>query len=233
MNPLIIAASEKRRKLNLHPLLLGKKLLKGDMSHGYYGEFSANEVISGETLAAMVGLTGQGSGTQINSTAGWLGFALDGKRLLVAKRPIRHSVSNDRLMNHDLRYGEIHLLGENQFLIRNMKGIGPNARSFSTGNDTAITHGSEWNRLMYHVAGRGVLTSEGIEAGDFAQFRDTELGVGYDDLGRRSWCQEQIVPGGGYIVFRGDRASISYAGEQLSNSASSSMGWRPVLELVE
>jgi len=96
------------------------------------------------------------------------------------------------------------------------------------------THGSEWNRLLYHVSGKpfgtanNTLASEGITEGDWAQFSEAEL-LTYYSYGKGSWCWCQEAAGGARILrgyygvsyFDYDTVTFDYS------------GWRPCLELVE
>lgn len=79
-------------------------LIKGDVTAGYYGATASNKpVINGDDLAAAIGLT---AGTSVNSTAGWLKFAYNGKVLYIAKMPLRDSVAWQDLYQAGAVYGD-------------------------------------------------------------------------------------------------------------------------------
>jgi hypothetical protein len=77
--------------------------IKGDANYGYFGEVAAVDFINGADLCALLGIT---AGTLINSLAGWLKVAKDGKRLLLSKMCIRHTISWNTLNALGLVYGE-------------------------------------------------------------------------------------------------------------------------------
>ena len=225
----------------LEALLLGKStsrtqgmFLAGTMDHGWFGEVAAADFITGDALASAVGLT---AGMSQHSDAGWLKFALDGKVLYVAKRPFRHSVSWLQLNGQNLVLGTRWIIVSNKtYKIRLLKGRGDNSdTAISAGYDIPQTHGSEWNRLMYHVSGKPFrngltrLASENLIEGDWEKYQESNLitDLNYGN-GAYCWCQESA---GGFKIGRGyDGVSGIYPnpGDAISKNA----GWRPCLELV-
>lgn len=201
-------------------------LVAGTYEQGYYGEVSADSFITGDQLAAQVGLT---AGTAFNSDAGWLKFSLENRTLYVAKRPFRYNLMGNDLYNLGVMYGNLQItVSGKQYKVRLLKGRGDGlTTSIPDGYDTEPTWGSEWNRLMYHVSASpngGAMTSEGISVGDWAQFSDEELGIVGN--GSRNFCQERltttIIVRRMAIIQRITNANINVAN-----------GWRPCLELVE
>lgn len=77
--------------------------VKGTTTRGFFGEVSAEDLISGGDLCDMLGIT---DGTLINSDIGWLKFARDSKQLFVAKRAIRHSISWNHINDKGAVYGD-------------------------------------------------------------------------------------------------------------------------------
>ena len=211
------------------------ELLYGTLEHGYYGEVEAESFITGDQLATQVGLT---AGVSINSDAGWLKFSLDYRTLFVAKKPFRHSITWNELDAIGAVFGTTQItINGKQYKVRLLKGRGDGlSTTISDGFDTLPTHGSEWNRLMYHVSGKpfanasNTLASEGITEGDWAQFSEDELLTNYTyGNGSYSWCQDTIGTA---------RCVRGYYGASLINNVSRTLrttncGWRPVLELVE
>ncbi len=214
--------------------LLGRQLQAGTPEHGYFGEYSAAEVISYNALAVLTGVT---AGILVNSNGSWLGFALNGKKLLVAKTPIRQSISWSHLNTAGVVHGkQVVVLGQTM-LCRLLSGANADPCQAVTGNDQATTHGSEWNRLLYHVsstialpAGQSV-SSEGITTGDWAQFSDTELGIQGAMTARFNWCKEVWGSGVNRLV-RGS-GGITNMNRDTTSTTSAIYGWRPVLELVD
>jgi hypothetical protein len=77
--------------------------IAGDSNYGYFGEVAAADFINGADLCTLLGIT---AGTLINSLAGWLKVAKGGKRLLLSKMCIRHTISWNELNALGLVYGE-------------------------------------------------------------------------------------------------------------------------------
>ncbi len=236
MNPLIIAASEKRRNLGQTiEALLGRNLVKGDANLGYFGEFTAAEVVTGSGLSDLVGIR---TGTLMTDNVKWLGFALDGKRLLVAKTPVRHTVSWNTLNAYGVVKGSktVSIAGLN-WKVRLFKGASADPVVGEIGNyqDSVVTHGSEWNRLMYRVVGKDHIpsaTSEGDVGGEFASFTNTDLAFSGDRPGRLNVCQERMASNSDMMLCRG-MSWVTDSSELSVRIADSGAGWRPVLELVE
>ncbi len=209
------------------------ELLYGTLEHGYYGEVPADAFIPGNALASEIGLT---AGTAFNSDAGWLKFALDYKTLYVAKRPFRYSVSWDQINARGAVFGTMQVtINGKLYKVRLLKGRGDGLDTvIAGGHDTQPTWGSEWNRLLYHVSAspnNGLMTSEGITVGDWAQFSEAELLTNYVyGNGSRSWCQESSGPD--KRVGRG-AGGVSAVFHVAKDSQNLNTGWRPCLELVE
>lgn len=238
MNPLLLSAAIQRAKIPSFKLL-GRPLVAGTIEHGYFGEFSSAQVIGGDTLATRVGVS---QGIAVHTTAGWLGFALNGKRLLVAKKPIRHSISWDALSKAGVVFGKEILIQNTRMLVRLPKGVfyspAADSTTFAFDDDSILTHGSEWNRLLYHVSAMvdprrpsPWVSSEGIQIGTFAQFTQDELGISGSDSWRANWCQERLQSNAGKKIIRGNGGVVDIA--YIDSWQNGGVGWRPVLELVE
>lgn len=237
MNPLLLSAAIQRAKIPAFALL-GRPLLVGNPDHGYFGEFSSAEVIRGDSLAAQLGIQ---QGTAVHVTDGWLGFALNGKRLLVAKKPIRHTISWDALSKAGVVFGREILIQNTRMLVRLPKGVlyspADDSAAYAFYDDSTLTHGSEWNRLLYHVSAMvdprrpSWVSSEGIAVGTFAQFTENELGISGSEAWRANWCQEPLKSKASSKIIRGNNGvvNISY----ISSWQTGGLAWRPILELVE
>jgi hypothetical protein len=99
----------------------------GDSTYGFYGEVPTTELVNGEDLCTLIGLT---AGTLQNSEEPWLKFALDGKILYVAKKTFRHSISWDNINAIGAVFGEVKL--NRAFKVR-------------------LLSTEEWNLLMYPI----------------------------------------------------------------------------------
>jgi hypothetical protein len=235
MNPLMMAAAERRKLGRGLSSLLGRNLIAGNSDLGYYGVFTSSEVIRGDQLASLVGVS---QGASIFADAGWLGFSLDGKRLLVAKKPIRHTLSWDHLNAAGVALGKDVTIKNTTMKVRLLRGAAYSpARDnepFAFDDDSDMTKGSEWNRTLYHVSKRirsnGSLSTEGIATGDFAQFLEDELGISGSANWRANWTQEKLLNNSGKRIYRGNNIVSDVDG--IESWQSGGLSWRPVLELI-
>lgn len=69
----------------------------GTMTAGYYGKRTEADVISAAALATHIGLTAGIAETSVAPS--WLEFALNGKRVFMATRAFRHTLSWDAIYN--------------------------------------------------------------------------------------------------------------------------------------
>lgn len=206
-------------------------------TEGYFGELASSELITGDALASLVGLTG---GTSQNSTTNWLKFFIDGKIVFVSKKNIRNSVSWDMLNAANVINGSrIITIGQYQYRIGLLKGLNPDTSvPYTQGYDVPSGLNSEWNRLMYPVS-----SDEGIQEDrqkhsqtipNWANFPqdDSEDGLNISvGNGRYSWVQETNPTNTSYRVIRGSY-SVAYLGSGTSSVTSAICGWRARLELV-
>lgn len=196
------------------------------------GEISAADFITGDALATSIGLT---AGVSLHSTAGWLKFKdpVDNRIKYVAKRPLRRSISWNQINAVGAAQGEqTVVIKGNTYKVRLLKGLSTSTYTGSDAFDPVETHGSEWNRLMYHISGKpfknvnNVLTSEGIDEGDWAKYSEGDLLMNYPDAyGAASWVYERGI-------YRG-LSGVSRVGRASEGSETAQFGWRPVLELIE
>ncbi len=219
---------------------------------GYYGLVPSNDFIAGDVLATDIGLT---VGTAINVDTPWLKFTIANKVVFIPQKPIRHSASWQAIYQAGAVYGTDTnglfpsggnrlqdarvTIGGNQFRVRLIKAVNsdPSLNAHNNAWDHVSTHGSEWNRLMYHVHNgvhpshaSNTMASEGISVGDWAQFSEATLVVGNSGAGSLSICQER-APASTDRMLRGF-FGISYSYWDPVTTANSSRGWRPALELI-
>lgn len=215
----------------LSPLGPGPNILIGnDESTGFFGEVPTTEFIAGDQLASMIGLAG---GTSQNSTTPWLKFFMDDKILFIPKKTLRHSITWNHIHAVNAVYGdrEIDLLGY-RFKIRLIQGVNPDeSETNATGFDLPETHRSEWNRLFYPICEDNVTYPKTSQIGpNWVTYTHAELNISTGD-GRATWCQEAVSDGDTKRARRGYNA-VTHLGWTAYSTATTSYGWRPVLELV-
>ncbi len=202
----------------------------------FQGEVPVNELISGDALASLVGLS---AGTSQFSGEPWLHFVdpIDGKTKYIAKKPFRHSLSWDQINAVDCVYGKEVTIQGKQYICRLIRGANSDPYVGSSGYDTEGTWGSEWNRLMYPIcaltgnATYDVFNPDGPQPGTWANYDQTNDLYLLTHDGRYSWCQETHSGNTNQRVYRGFNG-VSRVNPVSSSVASSGYGWRPCLELV-
>ena len=208
-------------------------LIAGDMNAGYFGIVPASELITGDALASMVGIS---AGTSQFSNEGWLKFAYQGKIQFVAKKPIRHSISWTNINSANCVYGDKTIdIGGLTYKVRLMRGANEDPTGDWRGS---INHNSEWNKLMLpiHIEAKNKNWAypDNVEANvpywgiDFTD-ADLHTHETYPD-GERSWCQE-VRESNNSRIYRG-RFGVSYSNSDSPSNSYRNYGFRPVLELV-
>lgn len=208
------------------------ELVGGDETAGFYGEVSPEDLMTYEALADEVGLSA--GSLQNNDTSTWLKFSLDGQVLFVAKRFARAGVSWDDLDQRGVVFASQDTrvtIGDFTYRVRLIKGANSDPTEAGddgewNGDDIDLTHGSEWNRLMYKVHEYVPGSQEGD---NWAEYTDAELEVGQ---GWSTVCQETKGDDTDRCVYRGRDAIHDMSG-YLKSSDRRSERWRPVLELIE
>lgn len=182
----------------------GQEPIAGSGEYGFYGEVSAEELISGDELCSLLGLS---SGYSQNSDSGWLKVVDGTKMLLIAKKTIRYSISWDSINAAEAVFGKIIKIDGKKYI----------ARLLST---------AEWDRYMYplHVDHPGGAPS-------WAEYTNVDLHVNSSVAGNgtRTWTST-VGSQSSYRVGRGF-GSVSHSGSLASSGASSNYGFRPVLEV--
>lgn len=226
--------SELKRILGTSSLIFGpgpQELIGGDMTNGYFGEVSVNELFTGNVLASHFNLT---QGTSINSDYGWLKFARYNNIIYIAKRPLRHSLSWNTLNSLNLMFGiddgtsDI-IKNDFTFICRNLTGLNNNPADH---RDIQQHIGSEWHSLFYNVHNTIVPSQIGD---NWASFTDSDLMVGSRGSGTAVLIQEDITSHERGFVMVGYAGISSYAlaGEANKSSTPNIRGWRPVLALKQ
>ncbi len=213
--------------------LFNRPLLASDGGVDWYGEVSSAEFVDGVGLASLIGLT---SGAAQHSDAGWLHVGLDGTELLIAKRPLRHSLSWDHINAVNAVYGNrtVEINGQ-QYKVRLPKGANTDPTVDAYGWDIPSSHGSEWNRIFYRLTNDTYLDDRNTKASEepfthLAQYSEADLILDYrTGNGSYNWCQE--TAGSSNRVLRG-YYGVSRLSRNAPSYVHSTRGWRPFLERV-
>lgn len=217
-----------------------RKLLKGTMDAGWFGEVASNDFISGDALASILGIT---AGTSQYSNEPWLKFAYEGDVYLIAKKTFRHSISWDQINAANAVYGDkkVSIKGKNYevMLPRGTgKDVQPYPRTMIAGYDGSANHNSMWNALMLPIHAKA---PSSWAYPNNVKSPTNNWGCSYSDNdlqtnssagnGSYTWCQETVANSASYRLLRG-YGGVSYSNYSYSSSAGSSSGWRPVLKIV-
>ena len=104
-----------------------KEVITGTPEYGFFGEVSSEELISGDDLCNLLGLT---AGVSQNSDAGWLKVIDGDKMLLIAKQTLRHSISWNDINAVESVFGRIVAIDGIKYSSRLLSNV-------------------EWNSFMY------------------------------------------------------------------------------------
>ena len=216
-----------------------RKLLKGTMEAGWFGEVPASDFITGDELARLIGLN---AGTSQYSDEPWLKFGYEGEIYFWAKKPFRYGLSHDQLNAVNAVYGDrVETIRGKKYAIMLPRGTGKDVQSdpkrMIRGYDGVVNHNSMWNKLMLPIH-----KNAPSNWGDSSNVKSpTEnWGVGYTDAdlithynngnGSLNWCQETVY-NTSYRLYRGYRG-VAYSRWNNLNNTGSYSGWRPVLKLI-
>ncbi len=206
----------------------------------FLGEVPIGELISGDALASLVGLS---AGTAINDNEPWLKFydEVDQKTKFIARKTFRRNISWDDINAVDCVYGKEITIQGKQYICRLIKGANSDPYvGITPGLDLEGTWGSEWNRLMYPIcAPTGNSTQDNITDPDFpgfntwASYSQQELNITNSNAnGGYSICQETIAVDTTRCLLRGFQGVGQLTAIAFTTPALN-FGWRPLLELVE
>lgn len=215
--------------LNIGP----QKLIAGNMNAGFFGECATKELISGDELAKLVGLT---DGVSQFSNEPWLKFAYLGNIEFIAKKTFRHSILWSKLAKLNLVYGDriIKIKGK-KFKIRLIKGKAEGQQDDATYDSAPITNNSEWNNLLIsvHEDYQRWAHTINLHTKDWKiNYTDKDLLTKIDyGKGSYSWCMERSTSNTYHLV-RG-RNGVHYSDGFFQDTLNTNIGWRPVLEVVK
>ena len=220
----------------------------------FLGEVAAADFITGDALAAQVGLT---AGTSFSSNSPWLSFTRHGKKLFIPKLPLRQTTNWLDLYNAGLVFGDdtigvrpssvatgvlqnkrVTIAGKT-YIVRLLKGsaggktyVTPAAQN---GNDLPLGYDSEWNDLYYLITNDPLITNyHGPKIAN--PYTPTDLGFTPNPSSgpRIRPCQEINADLAGTMLSRGNtNSSARLASDRLYNTTSTASAWTPCLELVE
>jgi hypothetical protein len=208
-------------------------LAAGNMTAGYFGTVTSAQLITGDALCSLIGLS---AGTSQYSTTDWLKFASDGKVIFVAKKPIRYGLSWNAINAVGAVYGRPVEIGGLSYSVRLMRGAESDPAAWTDSDRDA--KGSEWNKLMLPIHVNAPSTWPYPEYVD-SPTEDWGINLTNEDLlientygnGSATICQEIRDNAANGRVFRGYN-DVSYAYSGLDNIAYDYCGYRPVLEVV-
>jgi|SRR5690606_14353727 len=193
----------------------------------YIGESTSAELITGDDLANLVGLT---AGISINSDAGFIHVTDKGTHLYIAKKAFRYNLGGESLASLKLIHGEtVVTINGSQYKVRCLAKNTIYPYPNNVEYDPVSMYGSEWNRIMYRLVDTpSGFSGEGIRYGEIAQYSLDDIGIGLSHLGSHA-C---IGFAASTTLFRGyDQVNGMSFGSLIGNPYA--RGWRPVLELVE
>ncbi|HRP98252.1 MAG TPA: hypothetical protein PL143_18605 [Rhodocyclaceae bacterium] len=169
----------------------------------------------------------------------WLHFRFKGKTLLIAARPIKHSVSWNAIAQAGAATGDGSLVRIGWRLFRqnaeveDVRGRRYRVRLIGCGRST-LDPDSEWNALIggVHRGDGDFLTHPGGLYGWLdPPFDDADLGIGTAN-GSATWCRERLdIDGKSHAVNRGF-LTVSRFHATAAAFAGWGFGWRPVLEPI-
>lgn len=209
-----------------------KRLIGGNVDAGFFGEVPTSDLITGDKLAARIGLTG---GVSIYSNEPWLKFSYLGNIEYIAKKPFRTVISWDQIDKAEAVSGyKIIEIKGCTYRVRLAKGKAEGKQNDSTQYTGSICYNSEWNRLMLPIH-KNAPSNWKYPENVNSPTENWEIGYSNNDLSigiynnSYSWCQEygdsteRLTRGG---------ADVSHSLPMPSYNSNSQFVWRPVLELV-
>lgn len=211
-----------------------KRLVGGNLQAGFFGEVSASDLITGDELAKLIGLT---AGTSQYSNEPWLKFAYMGKVEFIAKKSFRHSISWDSINSANAVFGyrTVQIKGKT-YKIRLMKAKTEGKQGDQSFERGDINKGSEWNKLMLPIH-KNAPSSWKYPANVESPTEDWGVKYSNNDLitnggnGCWSWCQE-YGDSSTYRMLRGFEG-VSLSQQSYPSRTYDYCGWRPVLEFVK
>lgn len=212
----------------------GPTPIASDGGVDWYGETTSAELISGDALASMVGLT---AGIPQYSDDGWLHVGLDGTEMYIAKKPFRYEVNWNTLSSLNLVYGQTVTINGQQYNLRLMKGANADpVTSDPYGYDHIHTHNSEWNRIFYRLTDETYAIPSNIKTSEepfvhLATYTETDLVLVYTaGFGNMTLCQESVPSTGPHDCMVRGVVGVSHSRVMDKTVGTTDSAWRPVLE---
>ncbi len=210
----------------------GGGLIAGNLDCGYCGSVLGAEMgtfdngpAEGQnvTASSLALATGVSEGIAFNHDIIWHKFIRDSEVILVAQKPIRHSVSWTELASNNCVFGgKVVSIGGVKYRVTLLRGLSAECVNYTSNN------GSEWNDLLIPLTD-----------GRFANLTLTDLGVKSGN-GYYSWCQDTTIGAttvgdslriGLYRSRRGG-GSVTGADDTHASVANKNFGWRPALRFT-
>lgn len=230
------------------------KIQEATMVATFNGLIASEDFISGDDLAAQIGLT---AGVSINSTTAWMSFTRHGKKLFVPQYPLRSSSNWQHLYAAGAVFGDGTVgvrpnaiatavlqnkrvtIGGKEYIVRLLKGTAGGHTYTSTaedlGNDTRLGFNSEWNDLHYLITNDPTIVNYDGPKITFL-YSPADLGFTPDPSNgpRIRFCQEVNANLGGQTMARGNTNNVTdVIPNRLYDTTSTANTWVPCLELVE
>lgn len=156
-----------------------------------------------------------------------------GKRYLVADRNLLSNISWDTLFAQNLIHGKLIVIDGKEYKIRLLTG-GSNYRVPGRGGDAGSPANNEWDRWIGNEAGLSGLyvpSSADVDyALDWAPRFNSNTNMLWNWAAIFSWCQEIYEANNANVTIRGYNSVKIWAYD--SPIRSSTVGWRPVLEVL-
>lgn len=207
----------------------------------YKGWVSSTELISGEALATLVGLT---AGTSIDSDAGWMHFIDNGKEFYIARRPFRYGVTVASMKAANQLVGKDIQIGDKYYRCRLMSCLAADPIQ----NINTDATGGEWNSYMYPIFSGSPRPSAPV----WSYYTAQDLGIPQSNnltglKGALTVCKEQhwsisTVLAARCWEYNGTVTNPIIARKTVINDANPNegngtgsldiYGWRPVLEVI-
>lgn len=228
----------------IRPKLVGSKKLKdGTMEAGFFGEVTQRELVDVKTLVDMCFTNSHiSSSIVLNENTTWLKFAYQNKIEYIAKQPLCDYVSLPQYIADNVVDGsKIIEINDIKYRVRLIKGKTEGKQDDTTSDAGTINHYSEWNRLILPLIkdknesnykypqnvepDRLKWTGRYLED-DFSFFNDKFR------LKKLSGavCQENIDKSKALVRGNGSiESSLLFKPNRIGYT----VGWRPVLEVVD
>ncbi|MCK9234847.1 MAG: BspA family leucine-rich repeat surface protein [Gammaproteobacteria bacterium] len=207
---------------------------RADMISGFFGEVENELLITPEDLIEELEFV---EGLPSNLDTSWLKFISDGNIIYTTKKPISISVSRNYLDSLNLINGKrIIQIKDRFYRIRLLGGVSPDYTTISGGYDPVMTYNSEWNRLIYPITKANPSYPKLSQtSGNWEQYEQVDLGLG---VGSGSGTITRDVfyyaPTSIYhLVHRGHTDVTYLSSASVSLTGNNTLGWRPVLELID